>query len=177
MRQPDDVRPRTEGQAPLGFQWKNRELVQNPSEFPTRARIFALRDEGLSLRRICDTLTSEGHKTRHGGRWHPNTIRTILGEFDQSTHDRRKRNTYLLRTYGITSADYETMHAAQDGLCMTCRNACSTGKVLAVDHDHVNGRVRDLLCARCNRTLGYVDEDAQLLRDLADYVERHGRAA
>jgi len=48
-------------------------------EVATVARINELRQEGLSLRAISEALTVEGHRTKRGGRWHPTTIRRILG--------------------------------------------------------------------------------------------------
>jgi hypothetical protein len=45
---------------------------------------------------------------------------------------------------------YEATLAAQGGGCAICGESCPTGRVLAVDHDHVTGAVRGLLCAPCN---------------------------
>lgn len=56
----------------------------------------------------------------------------------------------LFRRYGITQQDYNTMLVAQSGACAICAKACPTGKRLAVDHDHLSGKVRGLLCASCN---------------------------
>lgn len=41
----------------------------------------------------------------------------------------------------------------QDGSCAVCRRPCATGRRLAVDHDHGTGRIRGLLCFRCNTSL------------------------
>ena len=78
----------------------------------------------------------------------------------------KRRVTYradLLRRYGLTPAQYDEMLARQDGLCATCRRAetasTATGEVLplAVDHDHVTGGVRGLLCMRCNLLTGVLE--------------------
>ncbi|PYQ17504.1 MAG: hypothetical protein DMF80_00495 [Acidobacteria bacterium] len=42
--------------------------------------------------------------------------------------------------------------------CAICRKACGTGRRLAVDHDHQTGRVRGLLCFRCNTALARYEE-------------------
>jgi hypothetical protein len=47
------------------------------------------------------------------------------------------------------------------------------GKRLAVDHDHNTGKIRALLCDRCNRGIGYFNEDPALIRESADYLEWH----
>jgi hypothetical protein len=62
------------------------------------------------------------------------------------------------------------MLAAQGGLCAICQVAPAA----QVDHDHVTGAVRALLCFNCNGGLGQFKDDAAVLRAAADYVERHG---
>jgi hypothetical protein len=49
---------------------------------------------------------------------------------------------------------------------------CGQGKPEHVDHDHVSGRVRGILCFGCNRALGYVADDPIRLHRLADYLEQ-----
>lgn len=56
------------------------------------------------------------------------------------------------KTYGLKTADYETLLALQGGKCAICR-ARPRSKRLAVDHDHKDGDVRGLLCSRCNHDL------------------------
>lgn len=69
---------------------------------------------------------------------------------------RRKRrsshNYHLRKNYGITINDYERILQAQKGRCAICRGGTSK-RHFAVDHNHRNGRVRGLLCARCNTAL------------------------
>ena len=48
------------------------------SEALAVARILELRTEGRTLWAIADTLTAEGHKTKRGGRWHPQTVANVL---------------------------------------------------------------------------------------------------
>ena len=55
-------------------------------------------------------------------------------------------------TYGITTDDYETIFAYQGGVCAICEQR-PVSKRLAVDHDHLTGEVRGLLCSRCNGEL------------------------
>lgn len=67
------------------------------------------------------------------------------------------------------------MLAEQNGVCAICEKPETTMrkgklKALAVDHDHESGRVRSLLCQRCNMALGMVDDDVALLRKFIDYV-------
>ena len=64
------------------------------------------------------------------------------------------RRNWNLAQFGITIEQYDKMLAAQDGVCAICAGECGSGRRLAVDHDHGTGRVRALLCVRCNRQLG-----------------------
>ena len=53
---------------------------------------------------------------------------------------------------------------------------CATNpfrKPIAFDHSHKRGHFRGWLCGRCNVTLGYVEDDVQLLRKMIAYLERH----
>ncbi len=61
------------------------------------------------------------------------------------------------------------MSDEQGGLCAICRTAPAEH----VDHDHVTGRVRQLLCFNCNGGLGQFKDDPAVLRAAASYVERH----
>jgi hypothetical protein len=60
------------------------------------------------------------------------------------------RDAYLTRKYNITEAEYEKILKHQDGVCYICGQK-PTKRRLAVDHDHVTGVVRGLLCFRCNK--------------------------
>jgi hypothetical protein len=44
---------------------------------------------------------------------------------------------------------------------------------LHVDHDHITGRVRALLCSGCNTGIGHLQDDPDVLRRAADYIEQH----
>lgn len=79
------------------------------------------------------------------------------------------RTYHLKRRYGITAADADAMFEAQGGLCAVCRAA----PAVHVDHDHLTGSVRELLCFNCNGGLGQFRDDPAVLRAAADYVERH----
>ena len=53
---------------------------------------------------------------------------------------------------GVTDDEYARLLAAQGGGCAICGNPPKTRR-LDVDHDHRTGKVRGLLCHRCNRAL------------------------
>lgn len=82
------------------------------------------------------------------------------------------RDAYLLRTYGITEAEYEQVLERQGGKCAICRRKPAAGKHLVVDHDHRTGVVRGLLCpVKCNyQLLGRNDKDPELFLRAYEYL-------
>ena len=78
------------------------------------------------------------------------------------------RNYHLMRRYGITVADYDRLVAEQGGLCALCRDRAPEH----VDHDHVTGLVRGVLCSCCNQGLGNFRDDVASLRAAVTYLER-----
>lgn len=84
---------------------------------------------------------------------------------------RKQRDTTLRRVYGITLAEYEAMRDEQGDACAVCRGRDAHCD-LHVDHDHASGRVRGLLCYRCNMTVGMARDSADILRAAAAYLER-----
>jgi len=64
------------------------------------------------------------------------------------------------RVYGITQAQYDEMLEKQNGKCAICNNPDEVeDRKLAIDHCHTTGRIRGLLCGKCNRGLGFIFKD------------------
>jgi len=87
---------------------------------------------------------------------------------------RAKQNAWhLVGKYGITWEQKQEMFKQQDECCANtgCRAALPSPAKAHVDHDHVTGKVRALLCGGCNTALGQAKEDPARLRGLASYVE------
>ncbi len=82
------------------------------------------------------------------------------------------RKSHLKRKYGMTLADYDRMFDEQGGVCAICEKPRPEERTLHVDHDHGTGVVRGLLCFRCNNALGDFDEQYELFRKAADYLDR-----
>jgi hypothetical protein len=79
-----------------------------------------------------------------------------------------RRRCYL-RKYGLTRSGVEALRGQRGNRCALCGGP-DPGHV---DHEHASGRVRALLCERCNLGLGQFKDDPDVLRAAADYVERH----
>ncbi len=60
--------------------------------------------------------------------------------------------------YKLSSADYYALFDLQGGRCAICHtHQDELGMRLAVDHDHVSGKPRGLLCKGCNLALGMAE--------------------
>lgn len=97
---------------------------------------------------------------------------------------RRARN--LKRKYGLSVVEYDTILEEQSGLCANpgCFNEPSSERSLDVDHDHTccpdetscGDCIRGLLCSGCNAALGYIHDDIDRLRGLAQYLEDYSES-
>lgn len=90
---------------------------------------------------------------------------------------REKRNKYyrrrnLLWRHGLTEEEYEAKLFDQSGVCMICLKPDEKGRRLYVDHNHETGKIRGLLCLRCNVGLGSFRDADELLDRAADYLRR-----
>jgi Recombination endonuclease VII len=84
---------------------------------------------------------------------------------DRHEAGERRRN---LRKFGITIEEYDRMFESRSGLCEIC--GLTSNKRLAVDHDHVTGKVRGLLCGSCNMALGQLEER---ITQTLEYIQRY----
>ena len=87
-------------------------------------------------------------------------------------------NGHLKRKYGITLDQYNVILAAQGGVCKICLGADSRewkdGRKqlapLCVDHEHKSGKVRGLLCNRCNVAIALAQENIDILASAIRYL-------
>lgn len=91
-----------------------------------------------------------------------------------------QRTTNLKKNFGLSIADYEKMAAAQNNTCAICLTPetfvhKAKGQVarLAVDHCHATGKIRKLLCAKCNKALGLFEDNPELMEHAANYIRSH----
>lgn len=92
-----------------------------------------------------------------------------------------KRHESKLKEYGLTPEQYEDMLVAQNGVCAICHQAETLKRKkdpnimrLHVDHCHKTGKVRGLLCTRCNPAIGYLQDDPLRAYAAARYLEQAG---
>lgn len=76
--------------------------------------------------------------------------------------------------HGITLEEYDILLKSQNGVCAICSNieTAKNGR-LAVDHNHITGKNRQLLCSKCNTALGLVKENITVLNKMIEYINKH----
>lgn len=95
--------------------------------------------------------------------------------FNDVDNEKKRLNDHIKREYGITLEEYNIMLVKQNGVCAICfkpenPKVC---KRLSIDHDHETGKVRGLLCRKCNSLLGFVNDSVLHLRSAINYLEKN----
>lgn len=93
----------------------------------------------------------------------------------------KRNNRRLKRVYGISQNEYDILFNKQNGKCAICENPETTidprnHKIrrLSVDHSHdKDSKIRELLCQKCNITLGNVNDNINLLEKMINYLRKH----
>lgn len=83
---------------------------------------------------------------------------------------RKSYGRYIRRQYGITIDEYDAILEKQGGGCAICKGDTKGRGRYHVDHCHETGKVRGLLCAKCNILLGHANDDTRLLRAAISYL-------
>lgn len=117
--------------------------------------------------RICNNtlLISEFHLHARNKDGYANICRACKAELSR------------ISLYGVPRGWYDEQVEIQEGRCAICGKV----KPLYVDHDHAccPGQYacglcyRALLCDRCNRGLGFFDDDPDLLTRAVEYIDEH----
>jgi hypothetical protein len=93
------------------------------------------------------------------------------------SHNKDRANDSRLKyQYGIDSRQYEEMLESQNYVCKIClrperSKQNNKTKKLVVDHDHITGKVRGLLCGNCNAGIGMFEDNTSILRNAIKYLE------
>lgn len=83
------------------------------------------------------------------------------------------KHSHRKRLYGLTVEAFEQMVANQNGKCPICLKNLSDLKI-AVDHCHKTGKIRGVLCHRCNRGIGLFEDDSSQLSRAVSYLNTTG---
>ena len=89
-------------------------------------------------------------------------------------HYQKKKAYILAKKYGLTEEEYLQMFIDRNHQCDVC-GMKAKGKKLAVDHNHITGQVRGLLCQICNTGIGSLrtDESLDIIKKAIEYLENN----
>jgi hypothetical protein len=134
-------------------------------ELKLESEFYKVSKTNPKLRTVCKTCCAETFKINY--KKNPEKYRRYTSSRSYRPALKRKAN---LKTFGLTVAEYDQMLVAQNNVCAICSNTCSSGKRLAVDHCHITGKIRGLLCRRCNQSIGKFHDDPVLIQKAVDYL-------
>ncbi len=125
------------------------------------------------IRRAAElTLYHKNYRTKNSTR-----VKQTLKDWKCTNHGSEVAAARYYK-YNVTQEQFEHMVAEQGGLCAICGNierVIHGGRLrsLCIDHNHVTGKIRRLLCSTCNRVLGLMGDDPERLRKAASYLEMY----
>lgn len=82
-----------------------------------------------------------------------------------------RRNRQLINLYGINASQWIELFNKQNRCCAICFTDKPHGRNWHTDHDHVSGRVRGILCYRCNNGLGLFKDNTANLKQACVYLD------
>jgi hypothetical protein len=83
---------------------------------------------------------------------------------------RIKRGVKLKEKYNLSIIEYEELLNKQGGSCAIC-NSLPIRRNLDIDHDHITGKIRGILCESCNKAIGMFKDDIELLNKAINYLK------
>jgi hypothetical protein len=134
-------------------------------EYEKGKEIVELSNEiGISPTQIRLHLKMLGVKIRHG-----NFLNRNEKEVEEVIKQRslKQRDAQLQKKYNMTLDEFNTISAKQNNKCSICGKVTS----LCVDHDHISGKVRGLICRFCNSMLGQAKDNQETLRNAIYYLQ------
>lgn len=169
------LRPKYGTRQRCSWCWIAREPIALQEAWAAHRRQKALSAPGAVERaRVPESQWEDGRRWCAGCQWMV-PLTYVSGSRCKACASQARHRSYVEREYGPGSADlYEKLMEYQGGRCYVCRQMPHATR-LAVDHDHVTGRVRGLLCAGqqegCNWNLRKVLGDPEAAARLLEYAQ------
>lgn len=150
------------------YQIEYRKKIQDKSRAYSKAYYYANKEKAHAKHKVY----REKHRER------------LLKMDRENYHKKREtvRAQQLMKKYGLTYEQHQEMFRAQGGACSICGtlfdvafvgHAKGKSNKAHVDHDHVSGKVRGLLCTQCNTALGLFKDNSANLAKAIVYLEKH----
>lgn len=144
---------------------KNSKCINHPNK-PSKCQNLCWSCYRKHIKSFKSNLENEIKKVAFG------KLKQFKKEYIKYVNKRRKdgrKNSILKSKYGITLNDYKKLFKQQKGKCLVCGK--KSNKTLHVDHNHKTGKVRGLLCFRCNYGIGYFHENIYIFKNIIKLLE------
>lgn len=126
--------------------WNCKKCLKDYKDNRPKEILEAYKEVSKKHKKLYDSLDSTRHRNK--------------------THSQNQK----YRKFGITKSEFEQLLAKQNNCCAICGNTEINGKLLSIDHNHVTGKVRGLLCSGCNVGLGMFKENMHFLSKAVKYL-------
>jgi len=93
---------------------------------------------------------------------HSESYKAYQKRYYKENYNKKIERDYYQK-YGISLTEYNSLFEEQKGCCYICgKHQLEFKRKLAVDHDHITGQIRSLLCLSCNAHLGIYERYKEL---------------
>lgn len=91
----------------------------------------------------------------------------------KSCKSKASKSRYL--NHNLTEIEFNIMVNNQNNRCSICNSEFKSNRHTFIDHNHINGKVRELLCPKCNGILGYCNDNILILENAIKYIVKHNK--
>lgn len=101
----------------------------------------------------------------YASRWH---------KINRKLHPDKYKHQKLMADYGLSLQEFNELREKQNYKCKICSvHENKLPKAICVDHDHITGKIRGLLCESCNKLLGNAKDNIFLLNKAIEYLNEN----
>jgi len=125
---------------------------------------------------LCKPCYNESRKD-YNEKWREANAEHVVEYRVKNYNSEARLELHYKKEYNITLQDYDDMYESQEGKCKICGSTdAKTPKNgrFCVDHDHSTGEVRGLLCSSCNRGIGLLQDDPDVVLNAYKYLTKKG---
>lgn len=113
---------------------------------------------------------------RSDNKKHKNTCKFCVKIYSKNQHLKnlnKRKSQKLQKAYGISFDQKLTMFDKQNGVCEICKVQFKNVTAAHVDHCHTTGKIRGLLCTKCNPGIGFFEDCLDKLKSAQEYLEKY----
>lgn len=146
-------------------EYKKKWAEKNKEKLVANRKIYYINNKEKAIERA--TIFNKSDKRKE---W-KERAKEQNSEYGKKYWQKTKDKKVHLKLYNITLDDYQQMYTIQNGRCSICNILeIESGIVLNVDHCHTTGKVRGLLCRNCNTSLGLLEDNIYIIKNLIKYL-------